>query len=67
MAQVKERPKPFLVSDYCKGCGRCVSVCVKGCIAFADEINPTTGVVPVVLYLEKCTRRGPCLPSVPPP
>jgi len=67
MAQVKERPKPFLVSDYCKGCGRCVSVCVKGCIAFADEINPTTGVVPVILDLEKCTGCGLCIDACPEP
>ncbi len=67
MAQVKERPKPFLFSDYCKGCGRCVSVCVKGCIAFADEINPTTGVVPVVLDLEKCTGCGLCIEACPEP
>jgi len=67
MAQVKARPKPFLVSDYCKGCGRCVSVCVKGCIAFADEINPTTGVVPVVPDLEKCTGCGLCIDACPEP
>ena len=67
MAQVKERPKPFLFSDYCKGCGRCVSVCVKGCIAFADEINPTTGVVPVVLDLSKCTGCGLCIEACPEP
>jgi pyruvate/2-oxoacid:ferredoxin oxidoreductase alpha subunit/NAD-dependent dihydropyrimidine dehydrogenase PreA subunit len=67
MAQVKERPKPFLVSDYCKGCGRCVSVCVKGCIAFADEINPTTGVIPVVLDLEKCNGCGLCIEACPEP
>ena len=67
MAQVKERPKPFLVSDYCKGCGRCVSVCVKGCIAFADEINPNTGVVPVVLDLSKCTACGLCMEACPEP
>ena len=67
MAQVKERPKPFLVSDYCKGCGRCVSVCVKGCIAFADEINPVTGVIPIVLDLEKCTGCGLCIDACPEP
>ena len=67
MAQVKERPKPFLVSDYCKGCGRCVSVCVKGCIAFADEINPKTGVIPVVLDLSKCTACGLCMEACPEP
>jgi 2-oxoisovalerate ferredoxin oxidoreductase alpha subunit len=67
MPSLKEKPKPFLVPEYCKGCGRCVSVCVKGCIAFADEINPTTGVVPVVLDLEKCTRCGLCVDACPEP
>ena len=52
MPKLKEKPKPFLVPEYCKGCGRCVSVCVKGCISFAGEINPMTGLVPVVLDLD---------------
>lgn len=67
MAATKERPKPYLVPEYCKGCGRCVSVCVKGCIAFADEINPITGVAPVVLDLEKCTGCGLCIDACPEP
>lgn len=67
MPSLKEKPKPFLVPDYCKGCGRCVSVCVKGCIAFADEINPNTGIVPVVLDLEKCTGCGLCIDACPEP
>ena len=67
MAQVKEKPKPYLIPEYCKGCGRCVSVCVKGCIAFDDEINPTTGFVPVVLDLEKCNGCGLCIEACPEP
>ena len=67
MPAVDEKPKPFLVPEYCKGCGRCVSVCVKGCIAFADEINPTTGLVPVVLDLENCTGCGLCIEACPEP
>ena len=67
MPKLKEKPKPFLVPEYCKGCGRCVSVCVKGCIAFADEINPTTGLVPIVLDLEKCTGCGLCIDACPEP
>lgn len=67
MPELKERPKPYLVPEYCKGCGRCVSVCVKGCIAFADEINPTTGLVPVMLDLEKCTGCGLCIEACPEP
>ncbi len=67
MTQLKEKPKPFLLADYCKGCGRCVSVCVKGCIAFAKEINPKTGLIPVVLDLEKCTSCGLCIGACPEP
>lgn len=67
MPKLKEKPKPFLVPEYCKGCGRCVSVCVKGCISFADEINPVTGLVPVVLDLEKCTGCGLCIEACPEP
>ncbi len=62
-----ERPKPYLVPEYCKGCGRCVSVCVKGCIAYDDEINPATGVVPVILDLEKCNGCGLCIEACPEP
>jgi pyruvate/2-oxoacid:ferredoxin oxidoreductase alpha subunit/ferredoxin len=67
MAQVKEKPKPYLIPEYCKGCGRCVSVCVKGCIAYDDEINPATGLVPVVLDLEKCNGCGLCIEACPEP
>jgi pyruvate/2-oxoacid:ferredoxin oxidoreductase alpha subunit/ferredoxin len=67
MAQVKEKPKPSLIPEFCKGCGRCVSVCVKGCIAFDDEINPITGFVPVVLDLTKCNGCGLCIEACPEP
>jgi pyruvate/2-oxoacid:ferredoxin oxidoreductase alpha subunit len=40
---------------------------VKGCIAFADEINPSTGIVPVILDLEKCTACGLCIDACPEP
>jgi pyruvate/2-oxoacid:ferredoxin oxidoreductase alpha subunit/NAD-dependent dihydropyrimidine dehydrogenase PreA subunit len=67
MPTLKEKPKPFLVPEYCKGCGRCVSVCVKGCIRFDEEINPKTGIVPVILDLEKCTGCGLCIDACPEP
>lgn len=67
MPAVDEKPKPFLVPEYCKGCGRCVNVCVKGCIRFADEINPKTGLVPVVLDLTNCTGCGLCIEACPEP
>jgi pyruvate/2-oxoacid:ferredoxin oxidoreductase alpha subunit/NAD-dependent dihydropyrimidine dehydrogenase PreA subunit len=67
MAQLKERPKPFLLPDYCKGCGRCISACVKDCISFGTEIDASTGYVPVVLDLENCTACGMCMEACPEP
>jgi pyruvate/2-oxoacid:ferredoxin oxidoreductase alpha subunit/NAD-dependent dihydropyrimidine dehydrogenase PreA subunit len=67
MPAVDEKPRPFLVPEYCKGCGRCVNVCVKGCIKFADEINPKTGLVPIVLDLANCTGCGLCIEACPEP
>jgi len=67
MSQANTRPKPFLLPDYCKGCGRCVQVCVQGCISFAKEINPETGMVPVLLDLAKCTGCGLCIEACPEP
>jgi pyruvate/2-oxoacid:ferredoxin oxidoreductase alpha subunit/NAD-dependent dihydropyrimidine dehydrogenase PreA subunit len=67
MAQTKERLKPSLIPNYCKGCGRCISVCNKGCIAFSEEINPLTGIAPVILDLEKCNSCGLCLDTCPEP
>ena len=67
MPTVQEKPKPFLVPEYCKGCGRCVNVCTKGCIAYADEINPMTGLVPIVLDLTNCNGCGLCIDACPEP
>jgi pyruvate/2-oxoacid:ferredoxin oxidoreductase alpha subunit/NAD-dependent dihydropyrimidine dehydrogenase PreA subunit len=67
MAQTKERPKPFLIPEYCKGCGRCIGVCAKGCIAFGKEINPLTGIAPIVLDLDKCNACGLCSEACPEP
>jgi len=67
MAQTKERPKPSLTPEYCKGCGRCIGVCTRGCIAFSEEINHKTGIAPVVLDLEKCNACGLCIDACPEP
>jgi pyruvate/2-oxoacid:ferredoxin oxidoreductase alpha subunit/NAD-dependent dihydropyrimidine dehydrogenase PreA subunit len=67
MAELKERPKPFLLPEYCKGCGRCITACVKGCITLGTEINPKTGLVPVVIDRETCTACGICLDACPEP
>ena len=67
MAQLQERPKPFLLPDYCKGCGRCLSACAKGCITLGTDINAATGYVPVVINLEHCTACGLCIDACPEP
>jgi pyruvate/2-oxoacid:ferredoxin oxidoreductase alpha subunit/NAD-dependent dihydropyrimidine dehydrogenase PreA subunit len=63
----RERPKPFVLPEYCKGCGRCIDACPKHCIALGTEINPLTGLVPVVLDLEACNGCGLCIGACPEP
>ena len=67
MPAIQERPKPFLLPQFCKGCRRCIEACAKHCIDLADGINPETGLVPVVLRLEDCTGCGLCLDACPEP
>jgi pyruvate/2-oxoacid:ferredoxin oxidoreductase alpha subunit/ferredoxin len=67
MTQVVERPKPFVIPEYCKGCGRCVLACPKGCITIGIEINPETGLVPIVLDLTDCNGCGLCIAACPEP
>ena len=64
---LKERPKPFLLPDYCKGCGRCLDACAKDCITLSDQINPMTGLVPVELDLTDCNACGMCMDACPEP
>src|SRR5664279_965130 len=64
---LKERPKPFLLPDYCKGCGRCLDACAKDCITLSDQINPLTGLVPVELDLANCNACGLCMDACPEP
>ena len=39
VAHVDVRERPFLHEEYCKGCGRCIEACARGCIAPGTEIN----------------------------
>jgi pyruvate/2-oxoacid:ferredoxin oxidoreductase alpha subunit/NAD-dependent dihydropyrimidine dehydrogenase PreA subunit len=62
-----ERPRPVLVPDYCKGCARCVEACTYHCIDAGSEVHPATGLVPVLLDLERCTGCGLCFDACPEP
>jgi len=67
MATAQERAKPLLVPEYCKGCGRCIDSCNKHCIELGTEINPATGLIPVILHLENCNACGLCITACPEP
>ena len=67
MTTVAERPKPFVIPEFCKGCGRCITSCPKGCITMGTEINPVTGLVPIVLDLTKCNGCDLCIDACPEP
>jgi len=67
MTKLDERPKPFMFPEYCKGCGRCIGSCPKDCITMGTEINPLTGLVPVVIDLTRCNGCGLCISACPEP
>jgi pyruvate/2-oxoacid:ferredoxin oxidoreductase alpha subunit/ferredoxin len=67
MAQLKEKPKPHLLPQFCKGCGRCIEACPKDCITMGTTIHPETGLVPVEFNLEHCTACGLCMTACPEP
>ncbi|HTW06712.1 MAG TPA: 3-methyl-2-oxobutanoate dehydrogenase subunit VorB [Acidimicrobiales bacterium] len=67
MNRVAERPKPFVVPEYCKGCGRCIRSCTKDCFAPGNEISPTTGLVPISLDLSLCNGCALCVDACPEP
>ena len=67
MAATLERPRPVLHSEYCKGCGRCIDSCAHGCIEAGTEVHQATGLVPVLLELDRCTGCGLCFDACPEP
>lgn len=67
MANVAVRPKPVLRSLYCKGCERCVEACAHHCIEAGHEIEPATGLVPVVFDPEHCNGCLLCVDACPEP
>ena len=63
----KIRPKPFLFPEYCKACGRCITSCPKDCITLSTEIDPATGLTPVIIDLDVCNGCGLCFEACPEP
>jgi pyruvate/2-oxoacid:ferredoxin oxidoreductase alpha subunit/NAD-dependent dihydropyrimidine dehydrogenase PreA subunit len=66
-AQTKLRPKPFLFPQLCKACGRCIEACPKHCIEFATEIDPQSGLTPIVVHEDVCNGCGLCFDACPEP
>lgn len=65
--EIRSRPKPFVMPQYCKACGRCIDACPKNCISIGDNIEPATGFTPVILDLDACTGCGLCFSACPEP
>jgi pyruvate/2-oxoacid:ferredoxin oxidoreductase alpha subunit/NAD-dependent dihydropyrimidine dehydrogenase PreA subunit len=63
----KLRPKPALFPQLCKACGRCIEACPKHCIEFGSDIEPASGVTPVVIHEELCNGCGLCFEACPEP
>ncbi|MCK6600800.1 MAG: 3-methyl-2-oxobutanoate dehydrogenase subunit VorB [Bacteroidetes bacterium] len=67
MPNSREHLLPAVDPSYCKGCARCIDACVHNCIEMGNEINPLTGLTPVVLHLENCSHCGLCVTACPEP
>jgi pyruvate/2-oxoacid:ferredoxin oxidoreductase alpha subunit/NAD-dependent dihydropyrimidine dehydrogenase PreA subunit len=67
MTKVADKPKPFVFPEYCKGCGRCIGSCPKDCFTAGTEIDPRTGLVPVVLDIANCNGCALCIDACPEP
>jgi NAD-dependent dihydropyrimidine dehydrogenase PreA subunit len=65
--KARKRPEPFLFPQFCKACGRCIEACPKECIEMGTEIDPATGLTPVVVDLDQCNACGLCMVACPEP
>lgn len=67
MAKTKERPKPVVLPELCKGCGRCIDACPRDGIHVGSEINQASGYIPIVIDYEVCNACGLCISACPEP
>ncbi|MDH3215242.1 MAG: 4Fe-4S binding protein [Candidatus Krumholzibacteria bacterium] len=67
MTKAKERPKLVLMPELCKGCGRCIDACPRHGITLGDEINQTSGFIPVIVDYTVCNHCGLCVSACPEP
>ena len=67
MTATLDHARPVLFTQFCKGCGRCIDACAHHCITAGRDVNPASGLVPVVLDLERCTACGLCFAACPEP
>jgi pyruvate/2-oxoacid:ferredoxin oxidoreductase alpha subunit/ferredoxin len=67
MPTTRERSKPVLFSECCKGCGRCIDSCAYHCFEDGDAIHQASGLVPVRFHPEACTACGLCVDACPEP
>jgi pyruvate/2-oxoacid:ferredoxin oxidoreductase alpha subunit/NAD-dependent dihydropyrimidine dehydrogenase PreA subunit len=67
VAHDEARARPELNPESCKGCGRCIEACARGCLERAADLHPRSGFLPVALRLERCTACGLCVDACPEP
>jgi len=67
MTTAVDRPRPVLAPQFCKGCGRCIDSCAHHCIEPGTSVHPATGLIPVVVTLDRCTACGLCFDACPEP
>jgi len=59
-------PRPVIVADECKSCGRCIAACPKSCLRLAVGLN-RRGVRPAEYVGVGCTGCAVCFYNCPEP